>query len=121
MMIAFAVTCWPPILPEKLKNFSAAYAIAFCAGVYFPGRLKWVLPLVTLVVLDFALNIFYYQVNALSGYTVFKIAAYAGVIWLGTGFSRMIFRLILSPRFFGSTIWCTRNLRVPTSTISVSR
>lgn len=84
MMIAFAVTCWPPILPEKLKNFSAAYAIAFCAGVYFPGRLKWILPLATLLVLDFALNVLYYKVDPISGYTLFKIAAYAGIIWLGT-------------------------------------
>jgi hypothetical protein len=84
MMIAFAITCWPSILPESLKNFSAAYAIAFCAGVYFPGRLRWVLPLVTLLALDLALNTLYYGTQAISGYTFFKIAAYAGIIWLGT-------------------------------------
>ena len=84
MMIVFAITCWPSILPEPLENFSAAYAIAFCAGVYFPGRLRWALPLVTLLVLDFVLNVFYYHVSPLSPYTLSKIAAYTGIIWLGT-------------------------------------
>jgi hypothetical protein len=86
MMIAFAMTCWPPLMPESLENFSAAYALAFCAGVYFRGKMRWILPLVTLAVLDFALNIFYYHVSAFSLYTIPKIAAYAGVIWLGTLF-----------------------------------
>lgn len=84
MMVAFAITCWPSFLPESLKNFSASYAIAFCAGVYFPSRLKWILPLATLLVMDFILNIFYYEVQPISAYTVFKIIAYAGIIWLGT-------------------------------------
>ena len=70
MMVAFAITCWPSFLPESLKNFSASYAIAFCAGVYFPSRLKWILPLATLLVMDFILNIFYYEVQPISAYTV---------------------------------------------------
>jgi hypothetical protein len=96
MMIAFAITCWPAILPENLKNFSAAYAIAFCAGVYFPGRMRWILPLGTLLALDFCLNVFYYNTAALSVYTIFKVAAYACIIWLGTKFSakRSWFRLV---------------------------
>ena len=88
MMIVFAITCWPSILPEHLKNFSAAYAIAFCAGVYFPGRSKWILPLVTLLVLDVVLNAFYYGAPAFSAYTLFKIVAYGGIIWLGTRMKR---------------------------------
>ena len=84
LMIVFAITCWPSILPENLKNFSAAYSIAFCAGAYFPGRLRWVLPLITLLLLDLALNTLYYGAQAISGYTFFKIAAYSGIIWLGT-------------------------------------
>jgi hypothetical protein len=84
MMIAFGITCWPSILPENLKNFSASYAIAFCAGIYFPGRLKWILPLGTLLVMDFVLNVFYYGVAPVSAYTFFKVGAYAGIIWLGT-------------------------------------
>lgn len=96
MMVAFAITCWPALMPESLKNFSAAYAIAFCAGVYFPGRLRWILPLATLLVLDFCLNVFYYKASVLSPYTLFKIMAYAGMIWLGTKFSanRSWFKLV---------------------------
>jgi hypothetical protein len=85
MMIAFAITCWPPLLPEKFKNFSAAYALAFCAGVYFPGKLKWILPLGTLLILDFALNLFY-GAPLLSLYTLSKLVAYGGVVWLGSRF-----------------------------------
>jgi hypothetical protein len=84
MMIVFAITCWPAIMPERFKNFSAAYAIAFCAGVFFPGRMRWVLPLTTLVLLDLCLNFFYYNVPAVSPYTLFKVAAYATLIWLGS-------------------------------------
>jgi hypothetical protein len=87
MMIAFAITCWPSVMPESLKNFSAAYAIAFCAGIYFPARLRWVLPLSTLVLLDIVLNRFYYNVSPFSVYTLFKIIAFAGIIWLGTKFN----------------------------------
>jgi hypothetical protein len=83
MMIVFAITCWPAIMPERLKNFSAAYAIAFCAGVFFPPRMRWVLPLTTLVLLDVCLNFFYYHVQAVSPYTLFKLAAYASLIGLG--------------------------------------
>ncbi|MGZ8900694.1 MAG: DUF6580 family putative transport protein, partial [Limisphaerales bacterium] len=86
MMVAFAITCWPAMLPERMKNFSAAYAIAFCAGVYFPGRMGWILPLGTLLVLDFCLNVSYYNTSPLSPFTLFKVAAYAGIIWLGTKF-----------------------------------
>ncbi|MGZ8919791.1 MAG: DUF6580 family putative transport protein [Limisphaerales bacterium] len=96
MMVAFAITCWPAMLPERMKNFSAAYAIAFCAGVYFPGRMGWILPLGTLLVLDFCLNVFYYNTSPLSPFTVFKVAAYAGIIWLGTKFRghRSWFKLV---------------------------
>jgi hypothetical protein len=85
MMIAFAITCWPPLLPEALKNFSAAYAIAFCAGVYFRKRFAWVFPLVTLLLLDFGLNRFY-GAPIFSFYTLFKVTAFAAIIWLGTAF-----------------------------------
>jgi hypothetical protein len=106
MMIAFAVTCWPSMLPESLKNFSAAYAIAFCAGVYFPGRMRWILPLTTLLLLDFALNIFYYKVSALSPYTLFKVAAYAGIIWLGTRFhARQNYLKLLGGGLLGALIF----------------
>ena len=42
LMLVFALSRIPGMLPQ---NFSAAYALAFCAGVYFAGRLAWWLPL----------------------------------------------------------------------------
>ena len=35
LMAVFALTRLPNMLP---LNFSAAYAVAFCAGVYLPGE-----------------------------------------------------------------------------------
>ena len=84
MMVAFAITRWPGLMPQ---NFSAAYAMAFCAGVYFPRKLRWWIPLGTLFALDLVLNIFYYHVRAVDGYTLFKLGTFALIIWLGTRFS----------------------------------
>lgn len=83
MMIVFAITRWPGLMPQ---NFSAAYAMAFCAGIYFPRRVRWWLPLGMLLVLDLLLNGFYYHVALFDGYTLFKLAAFALSIWLGTFF-----------------------------------
>jgi hypothetical protein len=88
-ILAFALSRIPGLLP---LNFSAAYAFAFCAGVYFPKRLTWWLPLATLLTTDLGLN-FYYQHK---GYVVwdapdlanlaFNYVAYAVLICLGRGF-----------------------------------
>ena len=58
LMLIFALSRWPGIMPS---NFSAAYALAFCAGLYFPTALAWVLPLATLLVTDVLLNALYYS------------------------------------------------------------
>ena len=106
MMIVFAITCWPSILPEQFKNFSAAYAIAFCAGVYFPGKMRWWLPLATLFGLDLLLNVFYYKVDAVSGYSLFKLAAYGAIVWLGTRFSgRASWLKLLSGGLIGALLF----------------
>ena len=42
LIAVFALTRLPDMLPV---NFSAAYALAFCAGVYLPRRAAWLLPL----------------------------------------------------------------------------
>ncbi len=84
MMVVFAITRWPGLMPQ---NFSAAYAMAFCAGIYFPRRLRWWVPLGTLFLLDILLNGFYYHVSLVDGYTLFKLGAFALIIWLGTLFS----------------------------------
>jgi hypothetical protein len=91
LMVIFALTRLPGVMPE---NFSAAYAIAFCAGVFFPGKMTWWLPLVTLLITDLALNC-YYQFSL--GYECFTLpvmiymlgnyAGYLALIWLGKRFS----------------------------------
>jgi len=88
-MLVFALTRIPGMLPQ---NFSAAYALAFCAGVYFTGRAAWWLPLITLAATDVALN-FYYQslgydvwTPANVFYQLCNYVAYLALIWLGRRF-----------------------------------
>ena len=90
-MLVFAAMRWPGLLPW---NFSAAYALVFCAGVYFSGKMRWWFPLVTLAITDLLLNLFY---DAKFHYDLFQptqlillganYAAYAVLIWLGKKFS----------------------------------
>lgn len=51
-----ALSRWPGLFPQ---NFSVFYALAFCAGAFFPGRTAWWVPLGTLLVTDFFLNAYY--------------------------------------------------------------
>ena len=62
LMLVLAATR-PGLMPP---NFSAAYAMMFCAGVFFPKRLAWWLPFATMLVTDALLNQFYYHVTMLS-------------------------------------------------------
>jgi hypothetical protein len=85
----FAVSRIPGLLP---LNFSAAYAFAFCAGVYFSKRFAWWLPLLVLVATDIGLN-FYYSSRGIEVWDsanlknlLFNYAAYAVLIWLGRRF-----------------------------------
>ncbi len=87
LMIVFALTRWPGLMPV---NFSAAYALAFCAGVYLPRRLAWWLPLVTLSITDLLLNLyyqFYFHIDAFQWYQLFNYFAFAILIWLGQIFT----------------------------------
>jgi hypothetical protein len=79
----FAVSRIPGLLPP---NFSAVYAFAFCAGVYFRGAAAWWLPLATVLVTDIVLNLFYYHVAAVSSYMLLNYATYAALIGLGKWF-----------------------------------
>jgi hypothetical protein len=86
LMLAFALTRVPGVLP---LNFSAAYALVFCAGVYLPGRLAWWLPLTTLLVSDLALNAYYQWVRHIDAFHLTQLAnyaVYALIIWLGRRF-----------------------------------
>lgn len=86
LMLAFALTRWPGLLPW---NFSVFYALAFCGGVFLPGKLAWWLPLATLAVTDVLLNLHYTAkgYNAWQIHMLFNYVAAIAIIWLGTRFS----------------------------------
>jgi hypothetical protein len=80
LMVVFAVSRWPGLMPP---NFSAVYAMMFCAGVYFPKRLVWWLPFATLFATDLLLNAFYYHVSLLHPQLMGNYLAYAALVLLG--------------------------------------
>jgi hypothetical protein len=87
LMAAFALTRWPGLLPQ---NFSAAYALFFCAGVFLPRPLSWWLPIATMLVTDIALNLYYrftFHIDSFNATLLANYAVYALMIWLGTRFS----------------------------------
>lgn len=110
LMIVFALTRIPGMLPQ---NFSAAYALAFCAGVYFAGRMAWWLPLATLLVTDLGLNLYYWLCLGLNvwnlpvlRYQLFNYAAYGAIIWLGRRFKpRSSFASLLGGGLLGAILF----------------
>ena len=84
-LLLFALSRIPGVLPQ---NFSAAYAIAFCGGVYFCGAMAWWLPLGTLLGTDILLNVFYYHEPVFNGYMLVKTLAFVAIVGLGRLFSR---------------------------------
>lgn len=89
----FAASRIPGLLPG---NFSAAYAFAFCAGVFFRGVTAWILPLGVMLATDTGLNFYYQHVSpggdvwsaANVANLLFNYAAYAALIFLGTRFRK---------------------------------
>jgi hypothetical protein len=87
----FALTRIPGLLP---LNFSAAYAFAFCAGVYFSKRLAWWLPLGVMLATDIGLNLYYQHQDPEQNVwdsrnlanLAFNYIAYAVLIGLGRRF-----------------------------------
>jgi hypothetical protein len=90
----FALSRIPGLMPP---DFSVAYAFAFCAGVYFPGALAWILPLGVMLVTDVSLNLFYYHEPPFATYLLLNYAIYALLIGLGKLFGRKasLFKLVL--------------------------
>lgn len=90
-VIVFALSRIPGMLPQ---NFSAAYALAFCAGVYWAGPRGWWLPLGVLLATDIGLNFYYWlclgwpvwKLSVLK-YQLMNYVAYGGLIWLGRRFN----------------------------------
>ncbi len=84
-IVVFALSRIPnPSLP----GFTAAYALAFCAGVYLRGALAWWLPLVVMMATDIGLSVFYYHVNPLRPELLLNYTIYAGLIAMGKGFGK---------------------------------
>ena len=81
----FALSRWPGLLPP---NFTAATALAFCAGVFFRGAAAWWLPLAVMAATDVTLNVFYYHVTPFGSYLLLNYAVYALLIGLGRWFGR---------------------------------
>ena len=109
-MLVFALSRMPGMLPQ---NFSAAYALAFCAGVYFSGTLAWWLPLLTLLATDIGLNLYYWlalDINvwetSVLKYQLCNYAAYAALIWLGRRFKpQTSFRALLGGGVLGALLF----------------
>lgn len=83
LMVVFALTRWPGLMPW---NFSAAYALMFCAGVFFPKRLVWWLPFLTMFITDLLLNA-HYHAPLLGPEMIGNYIAYAALVLLGRWFS----------------------------------
>jgi hypothetical protein len=83
-MLVAALSRWPGLFPP---NFSAFYALAFCAGAFFPRQIKWWLPMGTLLITDIILNAFYYHEPLLNTYMLVKTVSFIGIVALGCLFS----------------------------------
>jgi hypothetical protein len=85
LIVVFALSRWPGLMPW---NFSATYALVFCAGLYLSGPLGWIVPLVVMLVSDLLLSVFFYSHGTFSlGDFLWGLApnyfAYAGLFGLG--------------------------------------
>jgi len=81
LIVVFAISRWPGLMPQ---NFSAAYAVAFCAGLYLPGAMAWYVPLLLMAAMDMVLHYVFYSGYPFS-WTQFAGTeiGYVGLIGLG--------------------------------------
>lgn len=95
-----ALSRWPGLL---WPNFSAVYALVFCAAAFFPIRLGSLVTFGFLFVTDLALNAWYQWGQGIAVFTpggwlylLGNYAAFGMVYWLGRRFQsdRSVFRLI---------------------------
>jgi hypothetical protein len=110
MLAVFVVSRIPGLMPV---NFSAAYALAFCAGLYFPGAMAWWVPLCVMLATDLGINGWY----ALHGvpdafnpasmlYMLGNYVGYVVLIWLGRRFkARDSWWWLLSGGVFGALVF----------------
>jgi hypothetical protein len=105
-LLLAALSRWPGLFPP---NFSAFYALAFCSGAFFSSRVKWWLPLATLVLTDVALNLYYLValgINSFKATQLINYLAFVGIIWFGTRFNpRGAFLKLLSGGIVGAFLF----------------
>ena len=105
-MALAALSRWPGLFKP---NFSAFYALAFCAGAFFPRGIKWWLPLATLVLSDLALNLYYLFTLHIQPFSLTQLVNYGAfllIIWFGTRFSRRSsFLSLLSGGILGAILF----------------
>jgi hypothetical protein len=102
-MLLAGLSRWPGLFPP---NFSAFYALAFCAGAFFPRQIKWWLPLSTLLVTDILLNVLYYHQPVVSAYMLVKTLSFVGLVALGCLFSpRMSWLKLLGGGLLGAVLF----------------
>ena len=83
MLLVFALSRWPGLMP---MNFSAAYALAFCAGLYFSPRMRMA-PMGAMLLTDLLLNAYYDM--AFQWYQLGNYLGYALLIGLGRWMHRI--------------------------------
>jgi hypothetical protein len=64
----------------SLSNFAPMAAIALCAAAYFPGKYRFGVPMIALLVSDIVLNTFY----GFSMFSPFVVSHYVGFALVGT-------------------------------------
>lgn len=109
-VLVFAVSRIPGLLPQ---DFSVAYALMFCAGVYFVGRMAWWLPLGVMLATDLGLNLYYWLHGgwhvwepSVLRYQLFNYIAYGVLIWLGRRFKpQSSFMALLGGGLLGSILF----------------
>jgi hypothetical protein len=108
LILVFGLSRWPGAMPQ---NFSAAYALCFCAGLYLPRRLAWTIPLGVMVLTDLLLTFLHYHPT---GYSLAEFirdqapnyAAYAALIGLGCALGgKRNFLALLSGGIFGAILF----------------
>ena len=88
-----------------LSNFAPLASLALCGAVYFPPKLKFVLPLVALFLSDVVLNV-YYGAPLLVPLIVCRYFALGLVGWLGLAIAnRPAWKTLLPASLAGSTLF----------------
>ena len=88
-----------------LSNFAPLAAIALCGGAFFPGKYKWGVPLLALLVSDVVLNI-HYSASLLDPLIFGRYLALIVVVCLGATLrNQAAFRSLLPASVAGSVIF----------------